>query len=216
MAKVLSNGLFKGRMGNLVYYVKDGIQYAKIYSPPNDPKTDNQLRHRAKIRAIGQYFKEFKQVIGIGYQSHGAPLKIFNEVLKYHLVNAIEETQSTGKNKFKYRVIPEKVQLAVGLINAPEILNSKRNGQEIDLTWETALGKVPNRQTDSLAIVAFTEGLAVHVDYHAGIRQQGSSKVELPDKYTNPVHLWAFYWNGEKQAGASEDKVSNSVYLGVY
>lgn len=216
MAKVLSNGLFKGRMGNFVYYVKDGVQYVKMYSPPNDPKTDAQLRHRAKIRDISKFFKEFKQVIRIGYQSHGSPLKIFNQVLKYHLANAIEETAPTSKHEFKYKVIPEKVQLAMGLINVPEILNCQRNRQEIDLTWKSNLGPVPNRNTDALAIVAFTEGLSVHFDFHAGMRHQGSSKLLLPEQYINPVNLWAFYWNGEKQANASEGKVSNSIYLGIY
>jgi hypothetical protein len=216
MAKVLSNGLLKGRLGNIIYYVKDGIQYARIYSQPTDLKSDSQLRHRAKVRDIGLFFKQFKQVLKIGYQSYETPLKIFNQVVKYHLENAIEETTPTGKHKFQYRVVPEKVRLATGVINAPEILTCKRNGQDIDLTWKSNLGPVPNLDTDALAVVAFNEGLSVYDDFHVGKRHQGSSKLQLPGQYTDPVHLWAFYWNGEKQANASENKVSESIYLGIF
>lgn len=216
MAKVLPNGLFSGRVGNLIYYVVDGVQYAKIYKSPTDPKTKKQLRHRAMIRDNGKFFKQFKEVIDIGYQSAGTPLKIFNAVAKYHMEVAMEETTPSDSSEYSFRVIPEKVKLADGIINEPEILKCQRNGQEIDLKWNPALGNMPNRFTDALAVVAYTEGETVHADFHAGIRKQGTSKVVLPSKYANPVHLWVFFWNGEKSPKPGKDKVSGSVYLGIH
>ncbi len=216
MAKVLSNGLMKGRLGNLVYYVRDGVQYARMGTPPNDPKTDRQLQHRAKVRDCSKFFKQFDKVIKVGYQQYGPPLRIFNQVVKYHLANAMEETTPAGKTDYSFRVIPENVVLAEGKIHSPVIDSCQRTGQDIDLTWNPNIGPVPNRHTDSLALVAYAEGNPVHAEFHAGLRRQGESIVTLPSNYTHPVHLWAFYWNGEKQANASEEKVSGSVYLGTF
>jgi hypothetical protein len=215
MAKVLSNGLLKGRVGNLIYYVRNGVQYVRIGTAPNDPKTDKQMRHRAKMRDSGKFFKQFDKVIKIGYQSYGTPLRIFNQVVKYHLANAIEETTPAGKGEYAFRVIPEKVVLAEGKIHAPEIDSCQRTGQDLDLAWNPRIGPVPNRHTDSIALIAYSEGKAVHAEFHAGLRRQGTSKVILPNQYTNPVHLWAFYWNGEKTK-ANEESVSGSVYLGRF
>jgi len=216
MARVLSNGLISGRVGNLIYYVRDGKQYVRIAKAPNDPKTEKQLRHRAKVRDSGKFFKQFDKVIKLGYQSYGPPLRIFNQVVKYHLANAMEETAPVGKAKYSFRVVPEKVVLAEGNIHSPQIDSCQRIGQEIDLSWNPEIGPVPNRHTDSLALIAYSEGNLVYAEFHAGLRRQGASKVTLPKQYADPVHLWAFYWNGEKGMSASLDNVSDSVYLGTY
>jgi hypothetical protein len=216
MAKVLSNGLISGRVGNLVYYVKDGKQFVKMYTEPKDAKTPKQMFNRAKMRDCSKFFKQFNKVISIGYQSYGSALKLFNQVVKYHMANAMEETTAEGNTEYAFRVVPEKVILSEGLIQEPEIINCLRTKQEIELTWHSHIGKVPNRHTDSLALVAYSEGKPVHAEFHAGLRRQGSIVATLPNGYTDPVHLWTFYWNGEKQSKPGKEKVSGSVYLGVF
>lgn len=215
MAKVV-NGLLVGRIGNLVYYVINGVQYARVYVQPNNPKTPNQQAHRKKVKICTKTLQSFWPVIKIGYQSKDIAIKKFNEAFNYHRDNAMEEFKLPDSNETSFRLIPEKVKLAIGLINQPEIYSCQRNDHQIEITWNSELGPMPNLFTDMIVTTAYIPGRKAFTEFHTGTRKDGGGLVELPSDYNEPVHLWVFYWNPEEKRKELDQRVSNSVYLGVF
>lgn len=216
MAKVLKNGLLSGRVGNLVYFVMNGKQYVRAWVKPANPKTPPQLRHRARVRACSQFLGPFKSVLMIGYQGASLELEEYNEAAKYLMAYALEETTPPEPGEYLFKVIPERVKLSRGHIEKPEILSIERTGQELKLTWNPELGPVTNRNTDALAVVAYVPGRRPFTEYHTGTRLTGFGTLTLPNEYTEPTHLWAFFWNGQRSVEPDKKNVSDSVYLGVF
>lgn len=214
MVKVLPNGMLVGRKGDLVYYVRDGKQCVRIYVAPKNPNSVGQQIHRAKMKASGVFISQFKQVIAIGYQKGDSNVTPYNEAVKYHFANAMEDITQPKDEKKVYRVITDKIKLSRGLIQAPEIYSCTRTGQEIELTWNPVLGQVHNHYNDSLALVAYIPGKRVHIEFNTGSRQRGICKVVLPKGYTEPANLWVFYWNSLLSTRPGIERVSDSVWLG--
>lgn len=215
MAKVLKNGLLSGRVGNLVYFVINGKQYVRAWVKPSNPRTPLQKRHRAKMMTCGKFFGPLKSVILIGYQGTTGDLEEYNESTKYHLATALEETTPPDSEDYSFRVIPEKVKLSRGDIQKPEIFSCTRTGNELTLTWNSELGRVSNRLTDTIALVACIPGKSVFTDFHVGTRKEGTGTLILPKEFKVPALIWVFYWNGQKGAEPDRRNVSDSVYIGV-
>ncbi len=215
MAKLLKNGLMSGKIGSLVYYVINGKQYVRNYVIPDNPNTPAQHRHRTKIKVCGKFISKFKTAILVGYQ--GFPTgEAFSEAMKYHMANAMEDTTPHNSVDPTFKLIPEKIVLSVGIVQAPEITTCSRNGRIIELTWNPTLGHVPNRHTDALAVIAFIEGKKAFTNFYTGTRDDGTGKVMLPFDFHEPVHLWTFYWNGQKSEERNKENVSDSIYLGSF
>lgn len=214
MALITNNGLYSGRLGNLIYYIIDGKQYVRTFVVPNNPRTPRQQQHRCKIKTCGEYLRNFKKVIHIGYQGTPGRYQEYNEATQYHLMYAMEETTPENSEEFSFRVVPEKVRLSRGDIKQPEIYSCVRTGHTINLTWNPVLGTYSNRLTDAMAVVAYIPGKKVATNFLTGTRSDGSGIMLLPPDYTEPAMLWAFFWNGQRSAEPDRRNVSDSVYLG--
>lgn len=212
MARVLPNGLIVGRIGNLIHYVVDGIQFVRIAGEAEDPRTEKQLRSRAKMRVWSFLLNSYKPAFIVGYPAKQAALFDRKEAARYNMEFAIETSFDTEKHEATGLLIPEKVKLSRGNITPPEINSCIRNGQDLELTWNPALGPLPNLFTDKLAVAAYVPGKEPFVKQIAGIRQQGHVKITLPDYENEPVHLWAFYWNDEVSKRQLKDRASEVVY----
>ncbi|HLO90974.1 MAG TPA: hypothetical protein VK172_07385, partial [Lentimicrobium sp.] len=65
-------------------------------------------------------------------------------------------------------------------------------------------------------LVAYTTGAKIAWLTDIGTRQTGGGKGILPKEMIEPVHIWVFFSNEQKTLKASQDNVSDSVYLGIY
>jgi hypothetical protein len=213
MAKVLPNGLISGRIGNLIYYVVDGKQFVRLDVEANDPKTMKQLLNRAKMRQWNQFLNSFKSLLTAGYPVKGPGLFDRKEAAQYHMEHAFEVSFNEEKHEASGQLIPEKVRLSKGRITPPEITSCIRNGNEIELTWNPALGPVPNLFTDALAVAAYVPGKKAFTLLRAGTRKEGHAKITLSDYPDEPVHLWFFFWNDQMSRRLPKDKASETVYV---
>lgn len=212
MAKVI-NGLLSGKVGNLIYFIIEGKQFVRAYVKPDNPGTPGQRRQRARIKTCSKFMSQMKNAVMIGYQ--GRKTDAFCEAMKYNMANALEETTPPETTDFSFKPVPEKVMLSQGNINYPLILSCIREGDIISITWDDDLGQYPNRYTDVMAMAAWVPGLKAHIQLNTGMREAGAGQITLPLGFTGEVHLWCFYWNGEKGLRGNKNNVSNSVYLGV-
>ena len=210
------DGSFSGRMGDYVYYKRNGKNLVRKYVKPKDPKTDKQKENRAKLTCANHFFSSFTNVIKIGYQGSEHSSGFF-EAIQYHIKNALQKVSTEINNDDPvYEIVLSKVKLSRGLIESPVITEITRSGQQIFLKWQNNLGSKYNRHNDSLAIVAYSPGHKVFTDFHVGERFEGSESIYLPGDFIGDVGLWVFYWNGQKKVSPSEKNVSDSVWVGCF
>jgi phytoene dehydrogenase-like protein len=79
-------GTFKGRLGEVVFSSWRGTDYAKVYTPPGNPKTEAQEEHRGAWGTLGHIAKAIYDVILKPY-TLPKPKKwtAFNEFMKINM-----------------------------------------------------------------------------------------------------------------------------------
>ncbi len=220
MAKV-KNGLISGKMGNLIYYVQDGIQYSRAVSAkPTKPATLNQAQYREKMAITSKFLHKFKRVIKVGWHDPASKRKYYSNAMSYHLHNAIIEiknednTNTDKKKKNQFQIDLTKVLLSSGNIESPKILSVLKNENQLDITWDTRLGPITNRFTDILAIIAYKKDKIAEPFFSVGTRKTGTASISLPFEMKEKIHVWAFYWNPTESDSEKNTVASDSVYLG--
>lgn len=213
MASINSDGSLHGKHGNSVYYKRKGKTIVRAYVPHKESKTLKQLNQRAKLKAASAWLKQFKKIINLGYQGPAEAVTPMNEAISWHVLNALLEITPSDSPEPVFKVDTEKAMLSRGTIEPPDIYTCIRTAQTLSLTWNNALGDVPNRLYDNLVLVAYIPGKRVYVDYFVGDRQTGEGTTILPDELDTEVYVWVFYLNGQKSVVAGKENVSDSVYL---
>ncbi len=217
MARVYSEFPLSGRHGNIVYFTRNGKTFMKEYHEPKDPKTENQLKSRARFRAAGKFLKQFKNVIRKGYQAPVNYTSSYMEAQKFILDNCLIPVEPpTDGNEFQFEIDIPSLKLSRGKITPPDIRKIERIENELSLEWDKSLGPPPNRHFDSLNIVAYVEGQKVVWLSDIGARQNGEGKGYLPQGINEIVHLWTFFSNEQKSMKSSQENISDSIYLGVF
>ncbi|MGE5446772.1 MAG: DUF6266 family protein, partial [Bacteroidales bacterium] len=177
---IIKNGLISGKLGNKVYYVKDGKSYVRIYVKSKDSNTYKQQLQRAKFGTTTKFLKNFRSPIKIGFQGSKYIDHEFAEAMQYHFNNAlIEIPQSEGVCP-KFEIDINKVILSRGNIVKPEILNCSREGHQIKLTWDNQLGEITNRYHDVIVMVAYMPGIKAVANFNIGTREEGEGVMNLP------------------------------------
>lgn len=180
---------------------------------PN-PNTFKQQLQRTKMRVMHKFLSRFTMLINIGYQGADPDLGAYNEAARYHLSNAMADVTREGGTP-AFEIDYSRVKFARGFIHKPVISSCERTGQVISLTWNTRLSSDYNRYTDQLIVTAYMPGLEPVSELNTGQRRTGRGTFHLPPDYTDPVHLWCFYFNDRGDSRRSRENVSDSVYLGL-
>jgi len=83
-------GLFTGKIGNLIGVKLNGQQFGRsVPRPSKKPPTSGQVNQRAKFGAAMNWLKPLKPFINIGYQSGQDNATPLNRALSYHLTEAM-------------------------------------------------------------------------------------------------------------------------------
>jgi hypothetical protein len=212
----IKNGLLSGKLGNKVYYIRNGKSYVRIYVRGTPSNTYQQLLQRAKFGTTTRFLAKFRPVIKKGFQGSDFIGHEFTEAMQYHLTNALNQIPQPEGKIPRFEIDINKVLLSRGTIVKPEVLNCSREGRQITLTWNNNLGEITNRYHDVIVMVAYAEGLKPVANFNVGTRQEGAGIMTLPPEFLKPVHLWVFYHNAQRSNEPSKEYVSDSVYLGVH
>ncbi len=216
MARVNPDGTYSGRVGNIVYFTRNGKTFMKEYKIPRDPKLPKQMSQRALMSTASVFLSGFRKIINKSFQGSETHNSGYGEALQYNMANAFREVTLPDDEKPRFEVIIDKIKISRGLISPPVIDACERTGNKIVLNWDPTLGDLPNLPYDSMVIVAYDPDKGTFVDYHTGRRDQATGSTTLTDKFKGPVHLWAFYLNQEKNQVKGKENVSDSIYLGMF
>ncbi|HLO89687.1 MAG TPA: DUF6266 family protein [Lentimicrobium sp.] len=216
MAKVHGFGMFSGKFGNQVYFIRNGKCFVRAYSKKReDPNTWLQQMQRARFAEIQHFLKELQPVIRIGYCTPPPRMSSYNEAVQNLLRRALINVTAPDDDHPKFIIDYSNAQLSRGIIEAPLLESITRIGQEITLIWEDDLRSDVNHPSDTCLLVAMMSYDKVYIDYNIGQRSDGIGKVTLPQDFQEPVHLWIFFMNNQVELRAKKH-VSDSLYLGKH
>ena len=218
MARIDKDGNMHGRVGNIVYYVRNDKQYARIYNRKvNQPNTDIQQAQKEKMALSGKFTSNIKRIINIGYQASKNRNSIV-EANAYHIMHAIKTVELvegdtiTKIHQFDYT----KAKVSRGLIDQPEFLSIEPLEHGIKSSWSPKLGSKNTRFHDTLVALFYAPGTRAYPVYNIGSRESGGGIIEYPKFFNGTMHLWVFWHNPNKCQEQSLEKISDSLYLGEF
>jgi len=198
-------GNFHGRIGNTVYYVRNGKQVARKLGKIEKPATPAQQTCRQRLKVLSVFFKPVKAFINAGFAKLVAGTAAFpyNAAVKYNLEQATVGAYPDVKLNYA------KIVLSKGnLLPASNLLLNK----EVDglrFTWENIGMDYQDRYHGVMILVYFPEGPEALCMLNAGQRQEGTVFLALDAlRLQKELHCYLAF--------ISEDRyeVSNSQYVG--
>lgn len=211
MALITNKGLLSGRLGGVIFYVHHGKQLMKAVSEkkPKDPQSPAQQISRQKFKVATQFACKSKDVIRIGYQAN-MKMTAMNEFVSHLYHDAIE-----GIYPFQGINYP-RVKFSRGSIPAPHLIVAELGADNLVVSWKADLDDRSCRPNDELALVLVNKYGEVFSNLCLANREDQSAVQQLPDNFKDTFFAWAFYQNPHKSAFENKNRISDSVYLGMF
>lgn len=216
MAKMKPNGFLYGLLGNLVSTTWKGKQIWRTRPRKSSKKqTVAQKRQRAIIKLVSAFCKDNQAILRIGYQDTKVAAYPLNEARKYHFTNIV--TGDFPKLLIDY----SKVRLSRGLIAPPTDYTGNVTGNTLTVTWNPDGIKYPALPNDEIIVSLYypdipekKENVCVYNEHQ--LRKTGTANLILPQNLGNHFHAWMFFSNPLRHSFESQEKISDSVYLGDF
>ena len=202
MAKKIENPLFRGRVGNLVYYVRNGEQMVRaLPQTVKNPQTPKQQANRARLKASCLWLSPIKNVLRMGFPKvkSGSAYSHAHSLL---LRNAIVDGA----------VDASKAQVAEGTVVPMAGGSLQAEGRQVSLRWtDNTAG--PHATVNDLLVYLFynpqTKMVVSNYQHPKPPRRnQCACTVTLPHEAEGTFHVYAFFHNHNRS------DASSSVYLG--
>lgn len=199
-------GTISGKLGNVVYVNRQGVNYirvkAKVYK-----KSPSQRQHdsRLKFTIMFRFLKPFAQFLAMGYNEQAKGKTGFNLAMSYNLKNAISGFSPDFKVSFV------KTLLSMGPLSVPQSPFLTTMGfNTIIFNWNYDKANHNGNPDDVAVLLAFFEETK-HLIYQITLIRREIQKASLiiPDCLHGQR---AYCWMAFKSVTCS--RFSNSVYLG--
>ncbi len=200
------NGIFTGKIGNLIGIERNGKQFGRsIPKPSKKPPTQGQLNERAKFRIAMNWLKPLGPFINIGYKNGHDNATPLNRALSYHLKEAM---LGAGQN---YNIDYPKVILSRGELLASWLLEVMPQGNHIlYIKWDNPPETLYCHAEDRISMIFYNPEKEQYLTYE-NVIERSAKEVSLQlekDFSGDTLHGWMYCVN------KGETHVSTSVYLG--
>jgi hypothetical protein len=202
------NGIFTGRIGNLIGIERNGQQFGRsMPRPSKKPPTQAQLNQRTKFGTAMNWLRPLSSFITIGYQSGRDNATPLNRALSYHLNEAMPGTGPT------YQMDYTKVILSRGELLVSWVLEVLPQGNHIlYIKWDNPPETVYCHSEDLVNLIFYNPQKEQYLTFE-NVAERAAKEVSLQiekDFAGDTVHGWMHCANKEGT------QVSTSVYLGRY
>lgn len=207
MAKALNgpNGHLSGKIGNLVYYMLNGIPVVRLIGQPGKP-SKAQLANHSAMAVTSKLLKPMKGFIKYGYglQAKGTPQNAHNLATSYHKKHAL-----TGEYP-NIKVDYSKVVLSKGTLSIAEDLIIIKTAEGLEISWNPEYGKDEKHYDDSVMIMlSFPEKNDAGEYLNIARRSEGKCFIGLgKSQLERQIEAYIAF------RSADGTQVSDSVYLG--
>ncbi len=199
-------GPVQGSVGNLTYYKLNGQNIVRKKSKYKDAPTAAQLRTRAGMSVIMNFFTRIKPFLKVGYinQSRGTTSSYFNMALSYNMRHALKIENGNKVLDFSL------VKLSSGLARSAKDAKATLTLEGLAFTWliEPELSWVT--QNDQVMMLAyFPQEDTAFYQVSGARRNTGKDLLVLPKSFLGKTMELYISFVGDDRLNASD-----SVYLG--
>ncbi|WEK17784.1 MAG: DUF6266 family protein [Candidatus Pedobacter colombiensis] len=208
---ILKNGImgnYRGRIGNLVFYVLNGKTVVRTIGKTTKPPTELQLKCRQEMSVVSSFLKHITEFINVGFNlmakyNNKHP---FNMALSYNRKYALQGRYPDIGVNFKKVLVTEG-----SVLNAIDpFIESIPEG--LKFSWSCPDSLNWSRPNDNVMLLAYFPVLqkAEYVLYGAK-RSAGSDILSLPADLLNEYMEVYISFVAEDRRG-----IANSTYLGSF
>jgi len=202
------NGIFTGKIGNLVGIERKGKQFGRSMPRPSQkPPTQRQLDQRAKFAVAMNWLNALGSYINIGYQSGNDNATPLNRAVSYHLKEAM---LGTGQD---YQMDYPKVILSRGELLVSWILEViKHPGNIIIIKWDNPPETIYCDAEDRVNVIFYNPQKEQYLTFeNVAAREAKEVSLQMEKNFaSDTIHGWMHYVNKEG------NQVSTSVYMGAH
>jgi len=198
-------GAISGKIGNLVWYIRHGIQYIRIKPAKyHDKKSPEQLAQRKRMAACQALYHTYKDTIFRPIWNKKAVGKS-----GYNLFLHFNTMMFDGKGNIADY---DNLKIAIGDLPLPtnitaSITDEGKSG--IGINWTDNSDECLASPTDILRIVVICRKNRAKLDKLLAQRQDEQAIIQLPFIPDDTVHLYVFFQNIDKSA------YSDSIHVPV-
>jgi len=210
-------GSYKGRVGNVVGSVRNGIQVLSIRpASMRNPRTDAQQNTRMRFAMLGQFLSKLRSAVRTGFESEsGDGISAVNAALRENFKKAFTGDYPDLALDFS------KVSLSKGDLVIPTgMAVESLAGAVLSLLWNdnsnNSLLLNSNAQDTLIVGIYNDESEQGWVSYGEFRRADAAGTVELPDSWAGQtLHVMAYFRSGAETKKIKDGyNVSNTVYAG--
>lgn len=195
-------GSIRGKVGPVVGGTWNGVNYVRSLADSyQDPRTERQLRQRARFKAVVRFLTPLAAFVRLGYRQHGPRQSAYSAATSYLLKHALRE--EGGRVEVDYgRALVSRGCLAVAAGAKAEQADSV-----LTFTWADNSHEANAAADDVAMLLAYNPARAETVyDTEAACRADGIATLTVPAGWAGePLAVYLSF----RQARGEE--VSNSV-----
>lgn len=205
----LRNGLlghYRGKIGNLVFYVVNGKQVVRTQTKHNYPPTVKQLQNRNELSTVMAFLKPLREFVSIGFAkaASGTVKSPYNMAVSYNKIHAVTGIYPDVVMDYA-KVMVSQGNMLPALTPTVELI-----ADGLKFNWLCPAGLEWPRGGDQVMLLAYFPGLQ-RASYllHGAARFQCTETLSLPANVLNEhmeVYI-SFIAQNRKQ-------IADSIYLG--
>jgi hypothetical protein len=178
-------GHFTGTVGTVVGSSWKDVQYMR--SKPNRKNraaSDAQLKQRAKVTMVGEFFKPLTKLVRTTF-SAGGKMTGINRAVQYALKNAISGTAPD------FTIDYSKVLISQGNLPNESDAKAVAAAGAVTFTWTNTSGNGLSSPTDKAILLVHCEALKSNVfTLNGADRSAGTATLNVPDYTGQTVQTW--------------------------
>lgn len=197
-------GDFSGRVGNVIGYKRNGVNYLRAQAASiSNPRTKKQQKQRGKFSAAMCFLKAVNPFIRIGYKNYAQRGTAYNTALSYLLKRAIVINGEQKEINFKQAMI------SIGFLMPVFRASAKYENNEMAFQWEDNTGTGNAEATDIAMLLVYNKEKETSLyNMAAATRAESFAKIDLPKEWDKDTLIPYLSF-----ISADEKEVANSICL---
>lgn len=199
------HGHFNGKVGNLVFYMLNGVPVVRTIGHVGKP-SKAQLANHSAMSVTSKLLKPMKNFIKYGYglQAKGTPQNAHNLATSYHKKHAL-----TGEYP-NIKVDYSKVVLSRGELSLSDDLKIVKTAEGLEISWNPSHGNDGKNYDDSAMIMlSYPESRAGKDYLNIARRSEGKCFIPVGERLINQqIEAYIAFRSSDGE------RISDSAYLG--
>jgi hypothetical protein len=208
---ILRNGIaghYSGKIGNLVFYIRNGKQVVRTIGRVTKPPTENQLRSRKELAVVIGFLKPITEFINIGFalKAMGSTRIPHNMAVSYNRLNALQGVYPDTAINYEKALVTQGSMLEA---LSPTV---EATAEGLSFTWQCPADLPWPRETDRVMLLAYFPAWQKAVYLLSGAsRSLGVEVLTIqPGLLNEHIEVYISF------IAENRNGIANSTYLGSF